>query len=119
MKYLCLVYFDESKLDALPKEEIDALHAEAEAYVTAMRRREGFLAAGALEPTDSAVTLRRRRGTVCLSDGPFTETTEQLGGVVLIDAPNLDEAIKIAARVPSARFGSVEIRPVRVSAAPR
>jgi hypothetical protein len=58
------------------------------------------------------VTLRRRRGAVSVSDGPFAETAEQLGGVVLIDAPNLDEAIKVATRVPSARFGSVEIRPV-------
>jgi hypothetical protein len=119
MKYVCLVYFDERELNALPKKEIDALHAEAEAYVTEMRRREGFLAADALEPTDSAVTLRKRRGAVSVSDGPFAETKEQLGEVVLIDAPNLDEAIKVAARVPSARFGSVEIRPVRVSAAPR
>jgi hypothetical protein len=78
-----------------------------------MRNRSGVLGADALEPTATAVTLRRRRGTVSVTDGPFAETKEQLGGLVLIDAPNLDEAIKVAARVPSARFGSVEVRPVR------
>lgn len=114
MKYLCLIYYDEKKLNALPQGQVDSLWAEADAYAKELRLNRGFLAADALEPTSSAVTLRRRRaGAISVTDGPFAETKEQLGGVLLVDAANLDEAIKVAARVPSARFGSVEVRPVK------
>ena len=113
MKYLCLVYLDEKTFNALPQEKITALWAESEAYAIELQQRRGFIAADALEPTPAATTVRKRSGAVSVTDGPFAETKEQLGGFVLIDAPNLDEAIKVAARVPAARFGSVEVRPVR------
>ena len=113
MKYLVLVYFDENEFGALAEDEREALWAEGEAYATELQRLRGFIAADALEPTAAATTLRKRNGTITVTDGPFAETKEQLGGFVLIDAPNLDQAVRIAARVPSARFGSVEVRPVR------
>jgi len=113
MKYLCLIYLDEKQFSALPREESDALWAECEALALELERRPGFIAADSLEPTTTATTLRARSGGMLLTDGPFAETKEQLAGFILIDAVNLDDAIRIAARVPAARFGSVEIRPTR------
>jgi len=113
MKYLCLIYLDEKRLQALPKEESDALWAECDALARELQRQPGFIAADALEPTTMATTLRHRSGGVMVTDGPFAETKEQLAGFILIEAANLDDAIRIAARVPTARFGSVEVRPTR------
>jgi hypothetical protein len=113
MKYVCLIYIDEKRLDALPEAEIEALWSEAEAYSIELRKRRGYLSAQALEPIRSATTLRKRNGTVSVTDGPFAETKEQLGGFVLIDAANLDEAIRVATELPAARIGSVEVRPIR------
>jgi hypothetical protein len=112
MKYLCLVYLDEKILDALSSEEAEALGREAEVFHRELGATPGYLAA-ALQPSQAAITVRRRGGQLSTTDGPFAETKEQLGGVVLIDAENLDEALGVAARVPSARFGSVEVRPIR------
>jgi hypothetical protein len=97
----------------LSAEQAAALWAECTAYDQELRRRPGYLAAQALEPTSAATTLRRRNDNISVTDGPFAETKEQLGGFLLIEADNLDAAIKIAARIPGARTGSIEIRPVR------
>ena len=113
MKYLCLIYVDEKYFYSLPTQEADALWAEAETVALELQQRPDFIAADALEPTSAATTLRVRDGAVLVTDGPFAETKEQLGGFILLDAANLDEAIRIAARVPAVRFGSVEVRPIR------
>ncbi|MBN1237198.1 MAG: YciI family protein [Gammaproteobacteria bacterium] len=111
MKYLCLIYYDEKVLDALTREALEALWREAEASHRALTGSPGCLAA-ALEPSRDTITLRERGGKTFTTDGPFAETREQLGGLLLIDVEDLDDALDIAARVPAARFGSIEVRPV-------
>ena len=112
MKYLCLIYVDENKLAALPPIELEAFWSECAAYSLELASSGGLVCAS-LEPAAAAATLRRRKGKLCVTDGPFAETKEQLGGFILVDAANLDAAITIAAKVPAARLGSVEVRPVR------
>lgn len=106
MKYLCLVYMEQDKLHAVPDKECAAC---GEGF-----RKSGLLvAAEALEPVHTATTVRVRNGKVSITDGPFAETKEQLAGFYLIDARDLNEAIQVAATIPPAREGSVEVRPVR------
>jgi hypothetical protein len=112
MKYLCLIYDDESVVDAMTRPERQARSAEYLA-VTRQLRDGGQLVAGeALQPVATATTVRVRTGRLSTTDGPFAETKEQLGGFYLIEAAGLDEAVGIAARLPSARIGSIELRPV-------
>lgn len=113
MKYLCLIYYDEATLDAMPAAEFDALVNSALAYDEQMRASGHYIASDALEPVKSAITLRVRGERVSVTDGPFAETKEQLGGFVLIEARDLDDAIRIASRIPPARLGCVELRPVK------
>jgi len=113
MKYLCLVYLEEKKLQALDNAEFDALDAEAVAYDDELRKSGHLLAAHALQPAGAATTLRVRKGKLSTTDGPFAETKEQLGGFVLIEAKDLNDAIRVASKIPPARLGSVEVRPVR------
>jgi hypothetical protein len=113
MKYLCLVYYDEKNLDALSKSEFDALVGESLDYDDALRKSGHFVAANALESVRTATTLRLRNGRMSPTDGPFAETKEQLGGFILIEAKDLNEAIQLAGRMPSRRLGCIEIRPVR------
>lgn len=110
MKYLCLVYSNEEKLHSLPDSPEDS---ECQAYAESVAGSGRMLAAEALEPVSSATTVRMRGGKVSITDGPFAETKEQLAGFYLVDAHNLDEALEIAAGIPAARVGSVEVRPVR------
>lgn len=110
MKYLCLVYSEEENLHSLPDSPADA---ECQAYAESVAGSGRMLAAEALEPVSSATTVRMRGGRVTITDGPFAETKEQLAGFYLLDAQNLDEALEIAAGIPAARVGSVEVRPVR------
>jgi hypothetical protein len=112
MRYLCLVYADEAKLNALPQAEVDALIDEVLANDEELRASGHLVLAEALEQVDSAVTVRVRDGRLSVTDGPFAETNEQLGGFVLVEARDLNEAVRIAGRIPSARLGSVEVRPV-------
>lgn len=106
MKYLCLVYLDERHLEALPDEDCVA-------YDTAIRGSGHCLASEALQSVRTATTVRVRDGRLSITDGPFAETKEQLTGFYMIEARDLDEAIAIAARIPPARVGSIEVRPVR------
>jgi len=106
MKYLCLVYLDENRLDELPDEDCVA-------YDTAIRKSGHCVASEALESVQTATTVRMRNGKVSITDGPFAETKEQLAGFYMIDAKDLDEAIRLAAKIPPARVGSIEVRPVR------
>jgi hypothetical protein len=110
MKYLCLVYSDEDTLYTLPDSPNDA---ECLACGTALRESGRMIAAEALEPVRTATTVRLRGGKVSITDGPFAETKEQLAGFYLVEAADLDEALRIAATIPAARVGSVEVRPVR------
>ena len=106
MKYLCLVYLDEKRLGELPDEECVA-------YDTSIRKSGHCIASEALESVQTATTVRVRNSKVAVTDGPFAETKEQLAGFYMIDAKNLDEAIQLASRIPPARVGSIEVRPVR------
>jgi hypothetical protein len=106
MKYLCLVYLEPSKLHAVPDRECMACG-------DGLRTSGVLVAAEALQPVDTATTVRVRNGKLSVTDGPFTETKEQLAGFYLIDARDLNDAIQVAAKIPPAREGSVEVRPVR------
>ncbi|MES2562170.1 MAG: YciI family protein [Pseudomonadota bacterium] len=106
MKYLCLVYLDESRLRELPDEECVA-------YDTAIRKSRHCIASEALESVDTATTVRVRNGSVTVTDGPFAETKEQLAGFYMIEARDLNEAIQLASKIPPARVGCVEVRPIR------
>ena len=113
MKYLCMVFYDEKKLNAMSESESQALDDESLAYDDALRKRGHFVAAQALESVHAATTVRLRNGKVSVTDGPFVETNEQIGGFILIEAQDLTEAIQLASRIPSVRLGGVEVRPVK------
>lgn len=106
MKYLCLVYLDEKRLDELPDEDCVE-------YDASIRKSGHCLASEALESVHTATTVRVRNGKTTVTDGPFAETKEQLAGFYMIEAKDLNEAIQIASKIPPARVGSVEVRPVR------
>ena len=114
MKYLCLVYEDERTLNAIPAGEHQALVDQALDYMEALRRSGQLVAYDALQSVQAATTVRLDNGKVVTTDGPFAETKEQLGGFILIEASDLDEAIRVASRFPPLRrLGCVEVRPVR------
>ena len=106
MKYLCLVYLDEKRLDEVPDEDCVE-------FDTAIRKSGHCSASEALESVKTAATVRVRKGKVSVTDGPFAETKEQLAGFYMIDAKDLNEAINLAAKIPPARVGSIEVRPIR------
>lgn len=106
MKYLCLVYLETDKLRAIDDREC---HAFSESLGHSGRK----ISAEALQPVETATTVRVRNGKVSITDGPFSETKEQLAGFYLIDAADIDEAIRYAQQIPPARVGSIEVRPVR------
>src|SRR3712207_2671600 len=112
MKYLCLIYENEKGWAEMPKEQADAAMGEYFAFTDDIKKSGQYVAGDALHPTHTATTVRVRNGKTLTTDGPFAETKEQLGGYYLIDAKDLDEAIQVASKIPSARWGSVEIRPV-------
>jgi hypothetical protein len=106
MKYLCLVYGDEKKIGAMDDDECMA-------YDAALRGDGRCLASESLQSVRTATTVRVRNGRISVTDGPFAETKEQLAGFYLIDARDRDEAIEIASKIPPARVGSIELRPIR------
>ena len=112
MKYLLFCCTEEKRLETMSKSEFDALMEETSAYCEALRNSGHLIAAEPLEPVQMAMTVRVRNGRVSVSDGPFAETKEQIGGFFLINARDLNEAIQVASRFPSARLGSLEVRPV-------
>jgi hypothetical protein len=109
MQYLLLVYFDEKDLTEKDREQC---YIESTRLTHELNSSGNYLAAAPLHPVSTATSVRVRNGKPMLTDGPFAETREQLGGYYLIDARNLDEALGIAARIPGACFGTVEVRPV-------
>jgi hypothetical protein len=112
MKYLCMIYDDEKIWETMPKAESEAMMGEYFAFTEGIRQSGHYVAGEALQPTPTATTVRIRNGRVSTTDGPFAETKEQLGGFYLIEAADLNDAIQVASKIPSARLGSIEIRPV-------
>jgi hypothetical protein len=113
MKYLCMVIVDEKKLNAMSESESQALDDESLAFDDTLRKRGHLLAAQALESVHAATTVRVRSGKVSVTDGPFAETNEQIGGFILIEAKDLNEAIQLASKIPAIRLGGVEVRPIK------
>ena len=112
MKYLCLIYQDESSWRNLPKAQSEKMYGEYFAFTESIKQSGHYLGSNPLEPARTAITVRVRNGNILTTDGPFAETKEQLGGYYLIEARDLREAVQVAARIPGARHGSVEVRPV-------
>ena len=113
MRYLCLIYLDEKQLAAMPEAEMNQLNARHLELNEELLRSKHFIEAEALTPGSSATCIRVRNGRPALSDGPYMETKEMVAGFYLIDARDLNEAIQVASRLPSAPLGVVEIRPCR------
>jgi hypothetical protein len=117
MKYMMLIYLDEN---GLSQEERDKCYEESAQYAQKLSQTKQYLGAAPLHPTSTATSLRMRDGRRVITDGPFAETREQLGGFFLVEAADLDEAISIAEQIPAGRWGTVEIRPViEVASLPR
>ncbi|HSK95442.1 MAG TPA: YciI family protein [Euzebyales bacterium] len=117
MKYLYLIYLDEKAMAALPEDELEQVQTEAGTQVEELEASGHLVAAMALEPVKSSATVRVRSGDLSVTDGPFAETNEQLGGFAVIEASDLNEAIQLAAKDPAARYGSVEVRRIVWSSA--
>jgi hypothetical protein len=118
MQYLVLIYGDEKSFAGLSEEEMGKVFGEYMAYSKEMASAGVMKGGASLQPTMTATTIRVKNGKTTTTDGPFAETKEQLGGYYVIDVPNLDEALKWAARCPGAKSGSIEIRPLGVISAP-
>ncbi len=114
MKYLCLIYDEEKTLAGMSKADSDAFMGEYFAFTESIKKSGHYVGGEALKPVHTATTVRIRAGKTSTTDGPFAETKEQLGGYYLIEAADLNEALQIAAKIPSARTGSVEVRPIEV-----
>ncbi len=112
MKFLCVVFVDEKKMAALPKSESQALDDASIGHDQALRKAGHLLAAQALEPVSKAATVKVRDGKAMVTDGPFAETKEQVGGFLLIEARDREEAIELAKKVPVASYGAIEVRPI-------
>ena len=114
MKYMCLIYGDEAKHPRAGTPELGQLMADYMAFTKDIGENKVMVAGDPLEPIATATTVRVRGGKTETTDGPFAETKEQLGGYYILECKDLDEAIAYAARIPTAAFGSVEVRPIMV-----
>jgi len=112
MKYVCLVYHEGKKIEALAQAELEALVGECGAWVEELERGGHHVYSAGLQSVRTASTVRNRDGRVSVTDGPFAETKEYLGGFTILDAHDLNEAIGLASKLPAARLGSIEVRPV-------
>ena len=112
MKYLCLVYGEEKALTAMSRRDMEALTEDSLAYDETLRNSGHYLVSEALQVVESARTLRVRNGKLAVTDGPFAETKEQLLGFILIEARDMSDAVAAAAKIPMARVGSIEVRPI-------
>lgn len=114
MQYILLIYTDESLEAHMSEAEQKEVYDGYYAFTNDVRQRGAYVAGEALHPTSTATTVRVRNGKPVTTDGPFAETKEQLGGYYVVDCKNLDEAIEIAGKIPGAKHGSVEVRPLMV-----
>ena len=112
MKYLCMVYFDDALLQAMPPAERARLDADSMAYDKELAARGQLVVAEALQSVKTAKVVQMRSGRLSQTSGPFAETREQLGGFILVDVQDLNAAIQVAARIPLAKYGSIEVRPI-------
>ena len=112
MRYLCLIYDEEKKLEAMAKDESEKFMGDYFQFTEDIRKSGQYLAGEALQGVATATTVRVRNGKISTTDGPFAETKEQLGGFYMINARDLNEAIQVAAKIPSAKIGTIEVRPV-------
>jgi hypothetical protein len=112
MRYMLLIYDNETEFERLSQSQIAQVMEAYGHFGKALKASGAYISADRLRPTASATSVRIRGGQTTLTDGPFAETKEQLGGYYLIDVKDLDEALQWAAKVPSAKFGSIEVRPV-------
>jgi hypothetical protein len=112
MQYLLLIYENEKNWQNLAEKARNEAMAEYMQFTQDIQKSKHMLGGNALQPTNSATTVRLRDGKRLSTDGPFAETKEQLGGYYLIEARDLDDALKVAARIPSAKWGSIEVRPI-------
>ena len=112
MRYLCLIYDEEKKQAGMSKADGEAMTSEYGVFTDSIKKSGHFVGGEALQPTSSATTVRVRNGKMSSTDGPFAETKEQLGGYYLINAKDLNDAMKVASRIPAAKYGSVEVRPI-------
>jgi hypothetical protein len=117
MKYLCLAYYDEQAFEALPKPEFDAIVSQCPQYDAALRASGRLVVQASLAPPRATTTLRPKNGKPWVTDGPFAETKEQVGGFFIIEAADLDEAVRVASKHPAANLGeqvgwAIEVRPI-------
>jgi hypothetical protein len=113
MKFLFLIYYDENKLKTMPEDERTALYAEAYAHYDRLAGQGHALSGDPLDWSENASTVRIQGGKASVTDGPYVETKEQLGGYILVEARDMDEAVSLAGEVPPARLGGVEVRQIR------
>ena len=113
MRYLCLIYDEEKKLGAMSKGESDAFMGEYFGFTEDIKKSGHYVGGNALQPVGTATSVRVRGGKMSTTDGPFAETKEQLGGYYLIEAKDLNDALQVAAKIPSAKLGTVEVRPIQ------
>ena len=113
MRYLCLIYLDEKMLAAMPEAQMGALNSSHLAFNEDILRTGHFIEAEALQPAAATTCVRVRNGRAALTDGPYAETKEMVAGFYFIEARDLNEAIQVASRIPSAPLGAVEVRPCR------
>jgi hypothetical protein len=111
MEYLCLVYLDEKQIGALSKEAMQRVDRDSLEYDEELQRSGHYIVARALSDPKAAMSVRPRAGNVATTDGPIVETKEHLGGIIKINAKDMNEALRIAAKIPVARFGGIEVRP--------
>jgi hypothetical protein len=112
MKYLLLIYENEAQWASLPEAEQGKIFQEYMDYTNRIRKSGNYIAGEALQPVNTATTVRVKNGKTLTTDGPFAETREQLGGFYMVEAKDLDEAIRLATGIPASRTGSIEVRPI-------
>jgi len=112
MRYLCLIYEDEKAWQKLSEAEMQKGMAEYNAFTDNIRKNGNYVGGEALQPTTTAKSVRVRNGKISATDGPYVETKEQLGGYYLINAKDLSDAVQVASRIPGAKHGTVEVRPI-------
>src|SRR5687767_12901706 len=113
MRYLCLIYDEEKNWMTMSKGQQDAVMGEYFAFTEDVKKSGHYIGGEALQPVATATTVRLRSGKMSTTDGPFAETKEQLGGFYLINAKDLNDALQIAAKIPSAKTGTIEVRPIQ------
>jgi len=112
MQYLCLIYSDETMWPKMSKQDAESMMAEYMAFTAKVKESGHYLGGNRLQPTHTSTSVRVRNGNLSATDGPFAETKEQLGGYYLIEAKDLNDAIQVASRIPGAKVGTIEVRPI-------